>query len=640
MRKVFISLTFLVSFLSAYASAPLVMYTDILSGPTSGGENNKGSYLSIFGKNFGTTGLGSTVRVYIGTAEIDNYRYLGTSLGRPDIQQITVQIGALGNAAAGTALPVKVVVGGAQSNTDKTFTPNPGRILFVDNSIGNDATAVVGDITHPFRHVQTTSATAGAYGQAQPGDAIVMRGKGTTYSDTGLNNCFLRFLHKSGSAPTGASITGPIAVMAYPTETVNITNGYAAISGVDRSNTSYQDGGAWITISNLHIVSSGTSGVVNLQIAADHWRIVNNDLSEPNAATIAVLAGGITGNGTNVAYYGNGIHDITGSAGENHGIYVDGDGSYDIAYNHIYNVNDGYGIQQYNNGTNGSNTTNNFWVHHNLIHDVTSGKSCINVADGSDSSFRIWDNVCYNSRNSGLRFNSLDLAGCRVYNNTFYNCDVSKSYGAIQNDWNTLASSQVVIDNNIVWPTSGGGYLGGQGFGAGAFSHNLWQGSGTAPSADAAPVSGNPSFAVPGSDFHLLAGSPAIDAGVSSLPSFVVDDFDGVSRPQGVACDVGAYEYIRPAGTINAVSPGNLDAVWTIRGAGPLKRIDYTLPIASTVQIQIVTVEGKWVADLVDSRVEAGTYSVDFSTKSLSHGSYLFILKEGRQIFARQVPVP
>jgi len=42
------------------AGGPLVLYTDLISGPNSGGENNKGAYLSIFGKNFGASGSGTT----------------------------------------------------------------------------------------------------------------------------------------------------------------------------------------------------------------------------------------------------------------------------------------------------------------------------------------------------------------------------------------------------------------------------------------------------------------------------------------------------------------------------------------------------------------------------------------------------
>src|SRR5712671_6452792 len=149
-------------------SGPLVLYTDLISGPNSGGENNKGAYRSIFGKNFGSSGMGTTVKAFIGGVEVGGYRYLGPSKGRSDIQQLTVQVGPLGNPALGTALPIQVTVSGVASNTDQTFMVNPGRMLFVDNLKGNDRKAIVGDITHPFRHVQTSD-LAGAWGEPQPG---------------------------------------------------------------------------------------------------------------------------------------------------------------------------------------------------------------------------------------------------------------------------------------------------------------------------------------------------------------------------------------------------------------------------------------------------------------------------------------
>src|SRR4051794_26951427 len=88
--------------------APLVLYTDIASGPNTGGENNRGAYLSIFGKNFGSNGLGSRVHVTIGGVEVADYRYLGASKGRADIQQLTVQVGALGTPTPGVPLAIQV----------------------------------------------------------------------------------------------------------------------------------------------------------------------------------------------------------------------------------------------------------------------------------------------------------------------------------------------------------------------------------------------------------------------------------------------------------------------------------------------------------------------------------------------------
>ena len=543
---------------TAAAGSPVVLYTDVASGPNSGGENNEGAYLSIFGKNFGTTGLGSTVKVYINGVAINNYRYLGPSRGRPDIQQITVQVGSLGNPTPGTALPIKVVVNGVASNTDQTFTVNPGRMLFVSQS-GNDATAVPGDISHPYRHVQNGS--TGAFDVAKPGDTIVMLGTplagapittdptpaGSAWTDV-YNGYFVRFIWTNGTAPTGASGSGPIALIAYPNDDVYIYESYAsgakgAITGVD---TTQYAGGRYVTVADLRIEAGGAAGVINQQIAGQNWRVVNNEVTAATGSTDPYnLAGGITGNGSNTFWVGNYVHDITSaSPGEMHGIYIDGDGSYTVAYNRIEQVTDGTGFQVYVDGSNGSTVANDVVFHHNMVDSVA--KYGINIADGSSNGFVYYDNVVYNAAYGCLRFNTVSLSGAKIYNNTFYNCSSHGGYGVVTNDWN-LPASALDMENNILYASSGGSYAGGSvgmSGGIGTVTHNLFYNGNDGDSWDAHPISGNPLFMSLSSamNLDLQTGSPAISAGSTAVAPIVTTDYALTPR-SSTSIDIGAYTH-------------------------------------------------------------------------------------------------
>jgi hypothetical protein len=85
------------------------------------------------------------------------------------------------------------------------------------------------------------------------------------------------------------------------------------------------------------------------------------------------------------------------------------------------------------------------------------------------------------------------------------------------------------VDNSIAWGNSGGGFQ----VSVPVYNCNIDQ-SGLLGSII------DPQFADPGSaDYHLLDGSPAIDACVSGLPI----DLEGVTRPLFGGYDIGAFEF-------------------------------------------------------------------------------------------------
>jgi hypothetical protein len=66
------------------------------------------------------------------------------------------------------------------------------------------------------------------------------------------------------------------------------------------------------------------------------------------------------------------------------------------------------------------------------------------------------------------------------------------------------------------------------------------------PDGGCSVITTTPGFLTPGSNFRLSSQSLAIDVGATI--STVADDRDGISRPQGGAYDIGAYEGVSTAG--------------------------------------------------------------------------------------------
>src|SRR5438552_5511183 len=189
------------------------------------------------------------------------------------------------------------------------------------------------------------------------------------------------------------------------------------------------------------------------------------------------------------------------------------------------------------------------------------------------------NNVIYNNHTAagnllgstkvGLKVGGIST-GVKLYNNTVYGQKANSSDKGIEvssGAANTEVKDNIAYNNAKNLSTSGTNTL---------LTNNLT--TTTDPNFVDAPVTPN---------FHLQATSPAIDAGVP-LPS-VPTDCDGNPRPQGLAYDIGAYEFGSgaPAFTFSLSSSSGDQGV--TRGASVSIPISATL-ISGTTQAVAFTV--------------------------------------------------
>lgn len=573
---VFIFAMILPAYSPAAVGAPVVAYTDIIAGPNSGGEDNNGAYLSMFGKNFGSDI--TKIKVYVGGGEVARYMYIGPSLGRPDIQQISVQLGPATSSGA-----IKVMVDDIESNTDKNFTIRAGKFFFLSKT-GNNNTGTPNDITRPYR----TANYVMGLPNFVAGDFMVIRGGNYDLSSGSEDLLYSRWLNlgigTGGTMRSGDSETSNITIYGYPGEDAIVdwgnitTTGTYGIRAV--GTTSYY------TMANLTFDLRDSGGAaVYLGFYSDsgaycyHCRLVN-----------MTVRGGMAGGtgGANSFYlhrvdglklYGLNIGNqspLTYPGLQSHMIYMSHfHTNAEIGWSYIHDnaygraalqiAGDPWGSsyiateegQVTCNGvpcTWGLNT--NVRVHDNLFLNLPQEAILANL--GSDEIY-LYNNIIINAntkRNPGfspiaLRGGGPNKGRYNLFNNTIYT--EAEGGGIIQMGYLPSASwpEYVKFYNNIVYakvPETKYYYIHGSlpTLDKITSDNNIWYGSSYPVPAFAGPndVVADPMLLnLTHNNVHLNPESPAISNGTTIVSPIVSSDYDFNTRFIGAGYSIGAYQF-------------------------------------------------------------------------------------------------
>ncbi len=558
-----LSLLLSAAFMSGQTAPPRIFFSDLESGPNTGGQNNNGVWVTIWGKGFGATQGTGTVTIGGGAAA--NYPLWSDG-------KIIFQLGV----AAKTGSIIVNVPGVGASNS-LPFTVRAGNIFFVATT-GNDANT--GSFTSPWQTIPKAKNTIAAGDTAYIEDGV---------SQTSEDNFTAYLSMDNNGASNSGTAVAPKALIAYPNATATIGVAGGLHYGIRTPNIG-TDEDYWV-ISQLHIVG----GTQAMDLGGTGWRIIGNEMQCPGADD-QVGCFEMSG-GNQVKFYGNEVHN----AGINptsskfyHAVYFSTDSNHvDVGWNHIHDNFTCRALQFHSSplctpacGATDTTGFNQFdlHVHDNLIH----GDNCngINFAtvDPSKGTVEAYNNVVYNVGRMdplqlGASFSCIYLANItnngaagggtvNVFNNTLSDCAANNSANA-QGSRGAFgvaggASTTLILNlhNNIAYQLAGEIYIDGS-LGQITGDKNLWFGLGSGPAQTTNNFNADPVFANRAiGDYHLLTGSPAINTGLTIVPNnpfepnpgpTIDTDKDGVLRAQGAGFDLGAYEFF--SGTTTRPNP-------------------------------------------------------------------------------------
>ncbi len=303
-----------------------------------------------------------------------------------------------------------------------------------------------------------------------------------------------------------------------------------------------------IVISGNHTYNTRGSGILAAGVRWGEdpgrfdWRGVTDLLIENNQIELACNGGyneniTIMNGAANVEIRGNHLFHPGDTTNGGEGIDLkEGVANARIHHNHV----DGLGRIGIYLDAAGRNTAfappllTNIEVYNNVVHDSPMGIAMTSEGTGSIDGVRIYNNVVYRNQRDGIGLYGHPeeaatnfIRNIFVYNNTAYGNSIEPMHpwwGGIHLTHARLTNC--IVRNNIVWGNAGDQLKLDPGI---VSDNNLME---------------DPVFVdAAGGDFHVRAGSRAIDSGSFTLAAPF--DADDVPRPIGPAIDVGAYEGAR-----------------------------------------------------------------------------------------------
>jgi len=405
------------------------------------------------------------------------------------------------------------------------------------------------------------------------------------------------------------------------------TVGDAAI--IDQENPVTQDGinieGAdWVVIDGFNLMGLARNGI--RVVISDHVSVRNCYCG--NCYERAIF----TGFADWVSIEQN---ECFGSVDE-HGIYHSNSGDHPVIRNNICHHNNGCGIHM--NGdlsSGGDGIISDATVEGNVVYENGQGGGSGINCDGVVNS-RIFNNLLYMNHSSGISLYRIDGATgshhMEVYNNTI----VQPNDGRWGININTESTDATLLNNIILSDHSWRGSVSIDASSLTGFESDFnliedrlsvdgggtvitlaqWQVLGYGGSS-AVCISWNDTFEDwPSGDFHCRDGSQPVDAGTFQVQAVVIDDLDGVARPQGPGYDIGCYERY-PQG----ISQGGEEADIIVSiASGPGCAMFQGLPPGSSVGVFEIT--GRRVTSLRESD---GAASWEFGLNPA--GVYLFAVQ-------------